>query len=285
MALKLEVPWSRELIEVDGTELDAVIGKLRELAPKSLHVTTDEDHVIVKNFFGVNNRVHDVSRYHIDSNRKPVRHFDVPGSRLQIHPQPGSILLLLESPSKSEYQFGNINFPIAPANGSSGENIDRCLGKVLSIITRNIDEWANQHNVSAPILFEPGSRVIVSNPIQFQANLRTIQPGTQEEENERWKELRNKVWEALWENGPDQGRLGYIQLCFRARLNTYRPTLIINACTDDLKQHVTEFVQAELQTVPLYAVGHPASWRRPDCSRISPRRIYPTDPLDNTTAA
>ena len=32
-----------------------------------------------------------------------------------------------------------------------------------------------------------------------------------------------------------EGVPGYIQLCFRARLNTYRPSLIINACTRDLK--------------------------------------------------
>ena len=81
-----------------------------------------------------------------------------------------------------------------------------------------------------------------------------------------WKTLRDNVWRTLWDED-------HIKQCFRARLNTYQPNLIINACTgelsdsDSLTTHVNNFVCAELQNVaelnnvPLYKASHPASWR------------------------
>ena len=214
--------------------------------------------VLVKDFFGVNNRVHDVSRYRIDCNRQPVRHFDVPESRLQT--QLPSIVLLVESPHIDEYQFGNINFPIAPANGATGKNIDRCLRRVLSCIE-------NQQ------LIAPGCHVIISNPIQFQTSLKSIHSNGLDGE---WKELKDNVWKALWNDGEGgEGVPGYIKLCFRTRLNTYRPSLIINGCTDLLTEHVSNFVIEELHNVHLYNVGHPSSWRRSDCSGICLTPIFP----------
>ena len=275
-ALKLEVPWSREPLRVYYSVLHRVIEKIRQS-------DGDEADVLVKDFFGVNNRVPDVSRYHIDDHLQPVRHFDVPESRLQIQPQLRSIVLLLESPSVGEYQFGNISFPIAPANGTTGENIHRCLGKVLSDIKTEfrdagLDEQAliNAQHIEANLI-EPGAHVIISNPIQFQTNLRSIHgQSTQGKKSSKWETLRNHIWERLWNDEEcGEGVPGYIQLCFRARLNTYRPSLIINACTRDLKSHVTEFVHRELPTVPLYEVHHPAhtSWK--DCNNMGLQRIYP----------
>ena len=262
MALKLQVPWRREPLSVQSTGLDRVIRVIRESGSPNV-VQCDNGDVLVKDFFGVNNRVHDVSRYRIDCNRQPVRHFDVPESRLQT--QLRSIMLLVESPHIDEYQFGNINFPIAPANGATGKNIDRCLGHVLS----RTDEQ----------LIEPGYHVIISNPIQFQTSLKSIHRNGLEGE---WNELKDNVWKALWNDGEGgEGVPGYIKLCFRTRLNTYRPSLIINGCTDLLTEHVSNFVIEELQNVAelhnvhLYNVGHPSSWRRSDCSGICLTPIFP----------
>ena len=91
--------------------------------------------------------------------------------------------------------------------------------------------------------------------------------------------MRNNVWKALWgEEVP-----GYIQFCFRERLNTYRPSLIINACTSGLESRVSNFVQSKFPKVPLYEVHHPSargwkgcletSWK--SCEKIGLYRIYP----------
>ena len=290
MALKLKVPWSTELepLEVDLSRVceenfDTVMREIRKYGPP--HVRTNEGDVIVENFFGVNNRVPDVSRYHIDNDGQPVRHFDVPESRLQI--QLGSIVLLLESPSVDEYQFGSISFPVVPANGESGEKIDRCLGTVLSDIQKefnqaglNEEQLIRYGHIKAKLIV-PYCHVIISNPIQFQTNLRSIHG--QSTWDSPWNTLRNNVWKALWKEGPEEDRLGYIQLCFRERLNTYRPNLIVNACTGDLKNPVKDFVRRELPKVPLYQAHHPAdtSWNDCDdnCDGIGLERIYPDDAI------
>ena len=280
MALKLQVPWSTrpeplkvDLSRAEPGNYDTVINEIRDSG--SPHVRREEDHVIVENFFGVNNRVPDVSRYRIDSERQPVYEFDVPESRLKL--QPGNVVLLLESPSVEEYRCGNIDLPIAPAYGDSGENIDRCLGTVLSDIQRDFD----QAGCDEEELIVPSRHVIISNPIQFQTNLRTIHG--QSTWDPPWDTLRDNVWKALWKDGPEEGSKGYIQLCFRARLKTYRPSLIINACTHDLKSPVKHFVRRELPEVPLYQTHHPAgpSWRDCDdnCDGIGLERIYPRDAI------
>ena len=132
-ALKLEIPWSsrctRHLCVKDGHGRPLMVD---DHLFRGSHVYPSNNAVLVKNFFGVNNRVPDVSRYHIGDDGQPVRHCDVPESRLHIHPQHVSIVLLLESPSVDEYQSGNINCPIAPARGASGKNIygARCYSDI-----------------------------------------------------------------------------------------------------------------------------------------------------------
>ena len=282
MALKLQVPWRSEPLPValpagyeEVTNRIVVSG-----SPNVCQVGAD---VLVVNFFRECNRVPDVSRYHIGDDRQPFHHCDVPES--QLHLQLHSIVLLLESPSVDEYQFGNINCPIAPAKGTTGENIHLCLGKVLSDIRTEFNDARQdaliRDNLIKAKLIEPGDRrVIISNPIQFQANLRSIHgQSTSGTGNNKWATLRNNVWKALW--GEEVS--GYIQLSFRARLNTYSPSLIINACTDRLRSHVSRFVRSNFPKVPLYEVHHPSargwkgclesSWN--SCEKIGLNPIYP----------
>ena len=277
MALMLDVPWKRGYLPVGYDSVTDVISGYG--AP---YVGTDGDDVIVENFFGMNNRVPDVSRYHIDDDGQPVRHFDIPESRLQIQRQSGSIVLLLESPYNDEYQFGNINFPIAPANGRTGENIDRCLNTVLSRIRADlIEAGLTDAELSEAGRIVPGCHVIISNPIQFQTSLHAIHGEPTQNDDHRWATLRNNVWKALWKEGEGECRLGYIQLCFRARLNTYRPSVIVNACTGDWcgrrgydpKRLVNIFLARELPNVPRYKTYHPSSWD--NCNDIDLQRVPP----------
>ena len=283
--LKLKVPWSEEPLRVCSDRVsDAYLEAIEQIKQSgSPYVREDENDVLVMNFFGVSNRVSDVSRYRIGSDRKPVPHCDI--SELhQLHQlrQYGSIVLLLESPHKYEYQPGNINCPIAPANGTTGENIHRCLSTVLSgIRAKHIEVRPSESE-----LLLRGRHVIISNPIQYQTSLHAIHG--QSVQDSPWDTLRNNVWKTLW-NDED----GHVKQCFLGRLNTYNPSLIINACTgaltpnDDLnrtddrplpqglKSLVTQFIRTELPTVPLYEAYHPAdaSWK--SCDGIHLQRIYP----------
>ena len=256
MALKLDVPWRPEPLQVG---YETVTEELKSSGSPHIRQSDDGVDVIVTDFFGVNNEVSDVSRYRIGDGRKPIRHFDIPTSRLKIQQKPGSIVLLLESPSVEEYQFGNVDFPIAPASGDTGKRIDRCLGTVLSRVER------------ATVIL--GFHVIISNPIQFQTNLRTIH-GKSTWNRGKWGTLRNKVWKALWNEGADGSE--YIQLGFRARLSLYKPSLVINACTgnmdcshDDPKGLVDRFLQTELPNVPRYKACHPSHWSWSNCDVCS----------------
>ena len=308
MSLKLEVPlpngWTKRL-QVD---FHREIGKIREVGESgtSYHprVQIDGDDVLVENFFGENNKVPDVSRYRIGEGYVPhdykyriyddryiiphcnypehaISHCDIYGSALEQQLQQqqiGNIVLLLESPHKAEYTDGgrvyDINRPQAPANGDSGTKIDECLGKVLSKIT---EEFVNA-GLDVAELIVPDSHVIISNPIQFQTSLNAVHgEPLKDNDDYMWATLRDFVWRTLWEEQ-------HIRNSFQERLNTYNPSLIVNACTGSslksgapkrgtLKSLVTKFVRAVLPNVTLYNVGHPASWR--SCDRISPKRIYP----------
>ena len=287
-ALKLEVTWpggTPRLLPVDYDDQD-VISVIRNSGSRYVRWTRND--VIVKNFFGENNKVSDVSRYgivegscvrhndryHICNNRYLIPHCDISRQQLQDllqeqqlrreQQQIGNIVLLLESPHKDEYQPGNINCPIAPANGDTGHKIDRFLGTVLS----RIKEQEGQQ------LIVPGRHVIISNPIQFQTSLHAIHGKPLEG---TWKKLGNKIWWTLWNEQ-------HIQQCFRERLvDTYNPRLIINACTgnftptgrqrrnQDLRRNVTKFIREHLPIVPLYEAKHPGRNNWTDCDWASCR--------------
>lgn len=258
MALELKVHWREKPLQVDfhGGDFHGEIGRIRTFG--SSHVRPVGNDVLVENFFGEKNRVLDVSRYHIDAIGCIVRHDDICGLELKKELRKiGSIVLLLESPHRDEYTEGNvydINRPLAPANGESGRKIDQHLHEVLS----HIDDLC---------LIVPGRHVIISNPIPFQTSLPAVHhKSLKDDKNCRWATLRDYVWLTLW----NEQR---IQQSFRARLNRYNPSLIINACTAGVKNRVCTFVRQGFPNVIFYNVGHPAFWHV--CKNRTPKRICP----------
>ena len=284
MVLMLDVPlpngWTRRL-QVD---FHREIGKIREVGESGTsghpHVRIDGDDVLVENFFGKDNEVLDVSRYLIGEKNCIVRHADISGSELKRmlrEQQIGSIVLLLESPHKDEYtdekEVYDVNQPQAPANGKSGEKIDKYLATVLSDIRKefnqaglNEEQLIRDGYIEAELIL-PDCHVIISNPIPFQTSLHAVHGGPLKDDDDyRWATLRDFVWLKLWEEK-------HIRNSFQERLNTYNPSLIVNACTAGSKTHVTKFVRKEFPKVPLYNVGHPSFWHVPQ-NRV-PKRIYP----------
>lgn len=274
MALKLKVHWREEHLEVNGVR-DEVIRELADCARHS-HVRQSGSDVLVERFFGVNNVVPDVSRYcigvdgccayhdsryRVRQDRYVVPHCDVSGrelrrqlsrcSLLQLcrRRTAGNIVLLLESPHKDEYRRSDVSRPIAPASGTTGDNIDRCLATALS-------------RINEQELIAPGCHVIIANPIQFQTSLHAIHGRSTRDR--KWGELRDHVWKALWNEGDQEN---YIRRCFRTRLSTYRPSVVINACTGNLKKYVKRCLgAAEFQNARLYETDHPSyrSWSNCD---------------------
>ena len=295
-ALILQVPLSSEctkyLCVKDGHGRPIEVDD--QWFPPGPHVKRCRTYVLVKDFFGANNKVPDVSRYRIggegrcahhdykyrichdkyliphDNITRDVSAFDIPEPCLQARLKEqrerranqeqreiGNIVLLLESPHKYEY----IADPKRPACRSTGTQIDNLLWIVLRYIQIETG------------FIEPACDVVISNPIQFQTSLHAIHDRSLSDDDGIWKTLRDNVWRTLWNEE-------HIQNCFRARLGCYYPKVIINACTGErdepnsLKSLVNVFVQQELQTntdpsenVSLCSVGHPTSWRslRPVC--------------------
>ena len=286
-ALKLEVSWSSVstgyLCVKDGRNSPV---KVDDDLFQGKHVEPHDNYVLVKNFFEVNNKVPDVSRYcigvegccaHYDDrhriceDRYLIPHRDVSRQDLaqllqRQQRQIRNIVLLLESPHECEYINGDIAHPKAPASGPTGNNIDRCLGAVLSRIDAE--------------LIKPGCQVIISNPIQFQTSLHAIHRQSLRKDNNKWARLRDNVWRTLWSEQ-------HIQNCFLARLKSYYPKVVINACTGDMscrhnkpKKIVKNFVRQHLRNVPFYNVPHPSdkSWNNCNCNDIDLRCIPLADP-------
>ena len=160
------------------------------------------------------------------------------------HVDPGecvssTIVFLLESPHKEEYKDCR---PVAPAQGNAGRKIDAYLGDLLCHLSPNIND---------------GSRIIISNPIQYQTSLSMILKSQKINE-----EVRDKIWNHLWKTET-------IKNNFLCRVKKYKPSIIINACTggmreDSLRRTVSRFLQeARICVGQLYEINHPSSWNIP----------------------
>ena len=179
---------------------------------------------------------------------------DGEGSRCGHNPV---LLILLESPHRQEYR-GSVANPIGPARGQTGINLKNCLGAMLG----------RSRGVMGTV--PCGTRVIVANPVQFQASLHAVHGGSLRHYD--FRKLRDSVWKSIWS-------VGEIREDFRVRISNFAPTWIINACTGGSKGWggincaVSNCLLRAQLGCPLYATTHPAIWhRRPPCvSRLTPQ--------------
>jgi len=156
-----------------------------------------------------------------------------------------TIVIVLESPHKDEY-MRDVSQPIAPAQGSTGSNIQGYLDCVLRKCRALCDE-----------LEDEGTRVVLSNPIQFQTSLESVIRWSD------WHRVRDAVWGALW-NRP------VVRNKFRERLVGYSPDIIVNACTGNTrKAQISTFLAKAFRGARRYEADHPAIWHRQDRRRMS----------------
>lgn len=148
-----------------------------------------------------------------------------------------TIILILESPHKDEYDYFPKFTPKAPAQGVTGTQI---CEKFEKIINNHLDELE---------LKDTEYRILIINPIPYQTSLYYChQKGL-------IKNIRDFVWETLWKNG------GY-KSDFINILTNIEPDVVINACTKDFKNNIDEIIVG-IQIGKKCQVNHPSSWGYP----------------------
>ncbi|MGZ5006897.1 MAG: hypothetical protein ACXWFI_03445 [Methylobacter sp.] len=199
--------------------------------------------------FQYKHRVPDVWRYIVEVDNKDIEIIPVDraiqisefNDRPAVEAEGKNILLILESPHKSEYKHDKGKFaliPKAPAQGYTGRNIESFIGDILKKLSGLTGDSYN---------------LVISNPIPYLCSLGIFTDKLN-------PKVRDNVWNALWNitNGKSEYviREGFISRC-----KQYRPEYIINCCTANLKMNVTECLLINGFNQNLYTAHHPSAWK------------------------
>jgi hypothetical protein len=160
-----------------------------------------------------------------------------------------NILLILESPHKSEYKYDKKNFtlkPKAPAQGYTGRNIQSYIGDLLKKISN---------------LTGGNYNLIISNPIPYLCSLGIFTDKLN-------AKVRDNVWNAVWNISNERDEY-VIREDFIARCKHYRPEYIINCCTANLKMNVTDCLLVNGFNNNLYTAHHPSAWKYQTREKLS----------------
>ena len=254
--IRLHLDWpTPEVLCFDFPLSGEELRKLRASQSRYAQVSNNGHIVDIVDMFCDNNRVEDVDRYRIRLVQdRPTL---IPHLSREISPetnryndispqQPGgnTLVVLLESPSRHEYD-GAPSCRIAPAQGQTGCGLLCHLGNLLgkAIQTLDDDDGYLRDNL------QDGTRLIISNPIQFEASLLYAINVTSKR-----RRLTDTVWKKLW-------NVDLIRQSFLERLTGYTPSIIINSCTRTLKPlvrgHLTSNNNIHLPYI--YGTHHPSS--------------------------
>lgn len=215
------------------------------------YININDDNIIeVKNFITTETKVKDVHRYdiHINNDNKielfyydeknndfaDSKFYDLPTSKYD--GEMPVILMILESPHKNEYKYeGDKIIPIAPAQGKTGINIEEHIEYIIREIKKYQKLDCGEY------------RFLICNPVPYQTSLDALfGKGIV-------SDLRNKVWKAIWD-------CEFCKEDFNKKIGKYKPKIIINACTKDLKEYINMYLQ-ENKYENIFSTTHPASWR------------------------
>lgn len=204
------------------TECCAVLSEVED----EDHVRCENDDVIITGMFGSRNIVPDVYRYDIQrcQNRFTLSPHDVCEVNLRRHnnykDQPATndgtdtLVVVVESPHRSEYYNDDLSSPIAAAqgdnSGDTGYEIHHHLAEIVNLIANDVTDMNDVY------------RVIIANPIRWQTSLSSLHKKSPW--NSPWTELRDAVCNALW-------NLAAVRCDFLTRLCKYSPSIVVNACT------------------------------------------------------
>lgn len=185
------------------------------------YVREESGNVVVTGMFGSRNIVPDVYRYDIrrcqseftlfehsvEVNRRKHNNYN---DRPPINDGADTLVVVVESPHRSEYYNDDLYSPIAAAQGDTGCGIHHHLADIVKLITDDVTDMGSVY------------RVIIANPIRWQTSLSSLHEKSPW--NSPWKELRDAVCRALW-------NLAAVRCDFLTRLCKYNPSIVVNACT------------------------------------------------------
>ena len=153
-----------------------------------------------------------------------------------------SIVIIIESPHKDEYTENFV--PISPAQGATGEKIEKFIVDILRK-HKQIELPNGLYNL------------LIVNPVQFQASLFNFHKVPLNSKHSAASALRDKVWRSIFLKEKDN---------FTKRLVSYRPALLINACTAKLKSLIDEEIEHLIENRIITDIGyfiankHPSMW-------------------------
>ena len=236
------------------------------------YLRVENDNIIVTGMFGNCNIVPDVYRYDIRrcENGFTLSSFDVCEVNSLRHNryndlpaangETDTLVVVVESPHRDEYYNTNLSCPIAAAqgdtSGGTGFGIKCHLSQIVNRIACNIPNMENEY------------RVIIANPIPWQASLASLHEGSPRKSP--WKNLRDAVWKTLW-------NIGAVKCDFLTRLNNYNPSIVVNACTGGKGKYGLNAIvdQTICDVVPDACrrprTPHPSVWYQRRNRRIYPR--------------
>ncbi|MFD2868430.1 hypothetical protein ACFSY7_07950 [Kurthia populi] len=226
MTLFLQLPNEPNLIEIQCTD-DSVLNSLSSSTTPVNFITKNNQDIIINHYFWT--AIPNVIRYKFKySNSK----FCSLTMSKKIHPNSNyneeflyfnnhnhrKIVIVLESPHVDEYTSDMQ--PISPAQADTGTKINSNIESLLK-------------NINSHVQFKQNEVIEIAlvNPIPLQTSLGTIHG---ENLADQYLNLRNNVWKGIWRNTDYRKK-------FIDQINTlYSRDIIINACTDKLKNEVTK---------------------------------------------
>ncbi|MBW4862959.1 MAG: hypothetical protein KZY55_06605 [Paeniclostridium sp.] len=112
-------------------------------------------------------------------------------------------------------------------------------------------------NLQKNLLKKEKYRLIICNPIQYQTSLYMFH-GMQLQDD--YTTLRNQCWRKIWEEQS-------IKDDFKKRMDLYKPSLIINACTSSLQDYITKYLKSNNYS-NIYTTYHPSYWNGFNISKV-----------------
>lgn len=201
------------------------------------------DLILDDDYFDESSLVNDEARYTIEIiNNKCTK----PKLLKDFKPIKGNenIILLLESPHRSEYRSIKIYDRLVPIGPAQGGKTTDAGGAIREYIDEAINYIIKNENLN----LNGNYNLIIINPIQFQASLGSLYTGGLK------VGLRDKVWKDIWDISSNNAYI--IKENFICRLRKYTPKLIINACTNNLKVDVENLLN--IKGFISYRIKHPA---------------------------
>lgn len=237
----------------------------------ALFVHSEDGHHRIRGLFDCNKRVLDTDSYRIeraegggmsvsDRNDVPVTGCTGEASTGEdgspgVRPYRATLVVVLESPHRDEFcQAGEAISSGFPAMGTTGTNL---RGRLVDVIQSAPD-------LEEAIACQLPVRVVLCNPIQFQASLLAV--GADELGKECRGLLKLMVWCALW-------NVESIRCDFLARLKLASPNWILNGCVlqGGLNWEISSFLTNMVEDAHIYGTVHPAGWKpswMPRCERV-----------------